>query len=117
MLDIPLEAYKMCVYSRSRRFELVYVSLSMFFGKASPIPREFFAEEEPNLSDVMTFFMIVFIGVGTGLSLRGDGRPNILRTIVHDATIYFLGIFIAHFMSLIGLSLQDVSSTMRLCSE
>ena len=113
MPEIPLEAYKMCVFSRSRRFELVYVCLSMFFGKALHIPREFSAEGDPHLSDVMTFFVIVCIGVGIGFSLRGDGQPNILRTILHDSTIYFLGIFSAHFISLTALSLEDVSSTMR----
>lgn len=109
--DIPLEAYKMCVFSRSRFLELAYVCMSMFFGKASPIPRESFAEGEPHLSDIMTFSVIVCISVGVGLSFRGDGQPNILRTIVHDATIYFLGIFSAHFVSFIALSRQHVSPT------
>jgi len=82
---IPLQAYDLCIFSRSPRFELVYMSLSLFF-------------------DAMAFSVIVFVSFGfkAGLSSQG-GRPSIIRTIVEDSTLYFLVIFSSHLVSFLML--------------
>ena len=36
MPEIPLEAFNLCVFTRSPRLELVYMSLSLFFGAFLP---------------------------------------------------------------------------------
>ena len=61
-----------------------------------------------NLLDVMTFSVIIFISLGIGLSLP-DGRPSILRTILEDATVYFLVIFSSHFLTVIVASATRVN--------
>ena len=38
--EIPLEAYKLCIRIGSTRFEVAYVSLSLFFGNLSLICSE-----------------------------------------------------------------------------
>ena len=44
--EIPLEAYRLCIPTGSPRFEVAYVSLSLFFGNLLPV----FSEEEPSLN-------------------------------------------------------------------
>ncbi|KAF9645636.1 hypothetical protein BDM02DRAFT_485251 [Thelephora ganbajun] len=83
MPGIPLQAYNLCIFTRSPRFELAYMSLSLFF-------------------DAMVFSVIVYVSLRTGLSLPG-GQPSILRTIFEDSTVYFLVIFSSHLLSLIML--------------
>ena len=110
MPDVPLEIFRLCLFAKSRRFELIYVSLATFFGKAllslSRVP----TEDEPRFSDIMTFFVIVCVSFGAGFSLR-DGKLSILRTIVQDATMYFFGIFAINLVSFIDLLHKAVSST------
>ena len=62
----------------------------------------------------MAFSVVIFIGFGTGLSFgTGEslpgGRPGILRTILEDATVYFLVIFSSHFVSLVAVFVARVS--------
>ena len=63
----------------------------------------------------MAFSVVVFISsrsplsFGTTLSLL-DGRPSILKTILEDATVYFLVIFGAHLLSLVVALVTRVSS-------
>ena len=58
--------------------------------------------------------MVVFVNFGTGLSfvngerLPGD-RPGILRTILEDATVYFLAIFSTHLVMLVVMLAARVS--------
>jgi hypothetical protein len=114
MPDIPLDVYKLCTFAKSRRFELVYVSLSTFFGKVpSSLPA--ILTEESCFSDIMTFSVIIYVSFGVGFSLRGDG-PSILRTVVRDATVYFFGIFVINVGSLVDLLLKEVSSIIFLGS-
>ena len=60
------------------------------------------------LLDAMAFSVIAFISFGTGLSLP-DGQPGILRTILEDATVYFLVIFSSHVLTVIVASTTRVS--------
>ena len=62
----------------------------------------------------MAFSVVVFVGFGTGLSFAtGEslpgGRPGILRTILEDATVYFLVIFSSHLVSLVMAFVARVS--------
>jgi len=56
----------------------------------------------------MVFSVVVFVNFGTGLSFAtGEwlpgGRPSLLRTILEDATVYFLLIFSSHLLALVML--------------
>jgi len=62
----------------------------------------------------MAFSVVVFVNFGTGLSFgTGErlpgGRPGILRTILEDATVYFLVIFGSHLVSLVVVFITRVS--------
>ena len=108
MPQIPLPAYRLCEFTRSPRFELAYVSLSLFFGNSLRASSNLSHSTQASLLDVMAFSVIVFISVGTGLSLP-DGRPGILRTILEDATVYFLVIFSSHLLTVVVASAARVS--------
>jgi len=62
----------------------------------------------------MAFSVVVSVNFGTGL-LFGNGewlpggRPGILRTILGDATVYFLVIFGSHLLSLVVVFIIRVS--------
>ena len=62
----------------------------------------------------MAFSVVILVGFGTRLSFANGeslpgGRPGILRTIVEDATVYFLVIFSSHFVSLVMVFVARVS--------
>ena len=62
----------------------------------------------------MAFSVVVFISFGTGLAFATgeslpNGRPGILRTILEDATVYFLVIFSSHLVSLVVVFATRVS--------
>ena len=62
----------------------------------------------------MAFSVVVFINFGTGLSFAAGewlpgGRPGILRTILEDATVYFLVIFSSHLLTLVVVLVTRVS--------
>jgi len=61
----------------------------------------------------MAFSVVVFVNFGTGLSFENGewlpGRPGILRTILEDATIYFLVIFSSHLLALVVVLVAWVS--------
>jgi len=64
--------------------------------------------------DGMAFSVVVFVNFGTGLSFENGerlprGRPGILRTILEDATIYFLVIFSSHLLALVVVLVAWVS--------
>ena len=63
----------------------------------------------------MAFSLVVFISFGTGPSFGAglslpDGQPGILRTILEDATVYFLVIFTSHLLVLVLALVLRVSS-------
>ena len=112
---MPLPIPRMCSFTRSRRFETAYMSLSLFFGNRSPTPFSIYLLTRAPFLDAMAFSVVVFVSFGTGpsfgagLSLPG-GRPGILRTILEDATVYFLVIFSSHLLALVVALATRVSS-------
>ena len=107
MPSIPLPAYHMCGSVRNYRFEMAYLTLSLFFGNRSPTSSSVSLPTRTLFLDAMAFSMVVFVNFGTGLSFANGerlpgGRPSILRTILEDATVYFLVIFGSHLVSLVG---------------
>jgi len=70
--SIPLDVFHICVYNGKTRYQIAYVSMSLLY-------------------DTAAFISIVC------LSLHGVGKISILVvTILQDATVYFLVIFISH---------------------
>jgi hypothetical protein len=95
--------------------EILFYGLTMLFGTSSSqnpmitvtYLRCFLA---PHTIDVLAFAIIAF----TAWRSRRIGfpsAPSILNTIMHDATLYFLLVFSAHFLSLLFLFVAPVSDT------
>jgi len=59
------------------------------------------------VTDISAFLVIVVLAAKSGI--RGFRMPGILRTIVQDATVYFLVIFTSHFVLEMTLILARVS--------
>jgi len=79
-----------------------------------PHPLTLLSHHEPRSPDAMAFSVVVFVNFGTGLSFAAGewlpgGRPGILRTILEDATVYFLVIFGFHLLTLIVVLVTRVS--------
>ena len=59
--------------------------------------------------DFLAFLIIIFLAAKSGL--KGFKMPSILRTIVQDATVYFLVIFTSHFVLEMTLLLARVTAS------
>lgn len=57
--------------------------------------------------DFLAFLMIIFLAAKSGL--KDFKMPSLLRTIVQDATVYFLVIFTSHFVLEMTLLLARVT--------
>jgi len=60
------------------------------------------------MTDFLAFLAIVILA--TKSELKGFKMPRILRTIVRDATVYFLVVFASHFVPEMTLLLARVSN-------
>ncbi|KAF9780868.1 hypothetical protein BJ322DRAFT_285988 [Thelephora terrestris] len=73
--QIPLDAYHLCVFGQHRTLEIAYIGISLLY-------------------DFLAFSLTVFF---ISRSKKGGHKLSImLRTIVEDATRYFLFIFTSH---------------------
>jgi len=63
------------------------------------------------VSDSAAFAIIIGFGLKTGLnaSAMAMERPSIIKTIVHDATVYFFFIFSSHLVFVVTLVSARVS--------
>ena len=114
MPPIPLPAYRLCAHAASPRFETAYMSLSLLFGNWPPTPSSISLLAQASFLDATALSVVAFVSFRTGLSfgtrtLLPGGRPSILRTILEDATVYFLVIFSSHLLSLVMLLVTRVS--------
>jgi len=75
--SIHLTAYQLCVFTRHRSVETAYTAISLLY-------------------DFSAFVVIIVLAAKSGI--KGFRMPGILRTIVQDATVYFLVIFTSHFV-------------------
>ena len=62
-----------------------------------------------HLPDVLAFSVIVFLVVRSNVTK--DPLPSILKTIVRDATYYFLILFTSHLVTVIFFWLANVSAS------
>lgn len=94
---IHLTAYQLCVFTRHRKVEIAYTAISLFYGPPFFLS---FRRVSFQLTRVTTDFsaFVVIIVLAAKSGIRGFRMPGILRTIVQDATIYFLVIFTSHFV-------------------
>lgn len=73
----------------------------------------FFARKFPSqlthITDFSAFLVIIVLAAKSGI--KGFRMPGILRTIVQDATIYFLVIFTSHFVLEMTLIVARVSTS------
>jgi len=76
---IPLDAYRICVFTPHRALEIAYTSISLLY-------------------DSLAFLTILFFTTRLNQKIPGFKVPTILETIAEDATLYFLVIFTSHFV-------------------
>ncbi|KAF9647537.1 hypothetical protein BDM02DRAFT_3116882 [Thelephora ganbajun] len=79
MPEINLDPFKFCVYKRWRLGELIFVNIAVAF-------------------DVLAFFTILTTAKKPGVDGHPD-IPSILNTILRDATLYFVFMFLCQFLS------------------
>jgi len=86
MPAIPLDSFRLCVFSRHRPVEIGYTSISLFF-------------------DLAAFAVIIGYGFKSGLNVNAVtmSKPSLIKTIVQDATIYFVVIFTSHLILVFSL--------------
>ncbi|KAF9789645.1 hypothetical protein BJ322DRAFT_1105503 [Thelephora terrestris] len=84
VLQIPLDAYRVCVFTRHRPIEITCIGISLFY-------------------EFLTFSLIIFLAATS--KTPGIKVPRIMGVIVKDATWYFLVIFTSHFVLMLTLTL------------
>ena len=117
--DINLDIFKVCLPRRWPPGEIAFSSIPVVFGTPSPLEFQHnstsgvlthFTSRTPLLCDaidVSAFLMIFFAARGRMAAF--PGIPNILGTVLRDATIYFLLIFVLQFVLLMFLLFAPVS--------
>lgn len=81
---IHLMAYHFCIFGGYRKMEIAYVAISLFY-------------------DIVAFSVVVFFTRSE--ARKGPGMTRIVRTIVRDATLYFLVIFTSHVVLVLNMLL------------
>lgn len=106
MPPIPLEPFQLCVFARHRPIEIAYTSISLFFGKPTHAFYVYIISlGSHKVSDLAAFTVIIVFGVTGGLnsSAMSMSRSGIVKTIVQDASIYFVVIFTSHLVFVLTL--------------
>ena len=86
--------------------EIGYTSISLFFGEPTRAPSRYIhAPVVSCVPDLAAFVVIICYGLKSGLHVSAVtmSKPNLIKTIVHDATIYFFIIFTSHLILVFSL--------------
>ena len=108
---IQFDSFKLCAFSREGTMEVAWTVISLGYGKLFPnLPC--FQTTIPVLTfkDLLAFSVILYLASRS--ANRMYGIPSLLRTIVRDATIYFLVIFTSHLVLVITLLFARVGFQM-----
>jgi len=102
--EINLDAFKICFYKRWHLGELLFTNLVMVFGMPSPSNptlgslTHFTPHCTHNdITDLLAFSIIFTISRRPG-TRRHPGVSKILDTIVQDATVYFIFMFVCQLL-------------------
>jgi hypothetical protein len=87
--------------------EIAYTAISLFFGSLFFFFRRVPSQPTGVTTDLWAFVVIIVLAAKSGI--KGFRMPSIIRTIIQDATIYFLVIFTSHFVLEMSLLLARVS--------
>jgi len=79
---VPLSAYHLCIFASNHKMEVIYVVISLIY-------------------DSLAFVVIVVLALRAKFCTQGI--PDMLRTIVRDAAVYFAVIFTSHLVLAITL--------------
>jgi len=89
--DIPLDAYRACLFNTKAKYETIYTAFSLFYGTFFHMSAVLLPCVLTQSLDVVAFLVIIRSPV------RNVGRlSSLVRTIIRDATVYFLVIFTSH---------------------
>jgi len=113
MPQIPFPSYIMCISVGQLSGEIGFIAMSLVYGMEFLM--SFISDLEDTRSDhppdLLTFLVIIHLAVQS--SVRSIPIPNILKTIMRDATYYFLVIFTSHIVIIMFLTLAKVSTSSR----
>jgi hypothetical protein len=108
ILPVPLWVYGLCFFVRHRPLEIGFTAISLIYGEG--FPRAFHPERDDDSdypTDLLAFLLIVHLAVRS--EVHRVPIPSLLRTIVRDATYYFLFIFTSHLVLMLFLLFASVS--------
>lgn len=97
---IPLDAFRLCIFTHHRTLEIVFTSLSLLFGtqwihqRLTSVVN--FLETSMHTPDFLAFSVIMFYATRSKRRSAGLKVQTLLGTVAEDATVYFLVIFTAH---------------------
>ena len=107
--SIHFPAYHFCAIGEQRTVEIADISILLFYGSFLPEAPSYPSSPTGLSTDASVFLVIVVLAVKSGLN--GHKMPRTLRTIVQDATVYFLVIFTSHFIFEMSLLFARVSTS------
>ena len=103
--DLPLDEFKVCAITTPFDLQIIPSVIAAVFSELLRAPR---LPSVPQLtvSDISAFLLILWFAYSNAVNLR---LPVLLRTIVADATVYFIVAACVHAAVLLFLVLGDVS--------
>ena len=116
--DLPFDEYRFCVFQIWNPGEVAHLALSLLYGTfflRLSTARALTSDSFP-VKDALAFFIIVY-SAKRACRIRVDGVPNLLDTIIRDATTHFLALYAGHLLILFFRLFAPVSNhTVDLCS-
>ena len=104
----------MCIFVGQLSGEIGFIAMSLVYG--TELLMSFIGDLEDARSDhspdLLTFLVIIYFAVQS--SVRNIPIPSILKTIMRDATYYFLVIFTSHIVVIMFLTFAEVSTSLTL---
>ena len=103
--DIPLDAFKICTVSGSFRLQISQHAIGLVFGKLLGSFVATASRSRRVVSDVSVFCIMIWLAYSSVVTIR---LSSLLRTIVADATAYFIMAMGLQTLVVLFLSFSDV---------
>lgn len=103
--DIPIDAFRTCIASGSIKIQISAHAIGAVFGELFGSPVAAASRLRQAVSDVSAFSFIIWVAYSNAVVIR---FPSLLRTVVADATVYFIIAMGLQTLVLLFLSFADV---------
>ena len=100
----------LCTFTGKLSVEIGFIAMTLAYGMVPLLLFIGYIEDIhlDHLTDTLAFSIIVYLVIRS--NIRKVPIPSILKTIVQDATYYFLVIFTSHLMLVMFLAFANVST-------